>query len=84
MELMYYKLELQETAAATGYFSSVPDVVLSLDALFEYLHEKPYDEFMHHHMLRVVSTFREERMTAMIENSIKENNHVLTALLFEA
>ena len=44
-----------ETLATTGYFSCEPPSSLSLEAALERLEATPLDDFLHQHLLRVLS-----------------------------
>jgi len=83
MTVVKYRLELQETAASTGYFAPVPQGALSLEAGLAYLCQYPNDAFMHTHLLGVIGSMGAEAVSGLLASETGANP-IVRALLLEA
>lgn len=81
--LLYYRLDLQETAASTGYFAAVPQKKTSLLEALAYLRRHPNDSFMHTHLLDVIGEMDLDAVGRLLESEPGSDPRVRT-LLFEA
>jgi ribosomal protein S12 methylthiotransferase accessory factor YcaO len=80
---MRYRLELQETAASTGYFAPVPQAPFSLEDGLAYLCSHPNDTFMHTHLLGRIGELDDGAVTELLDSEHGETPAV-RALLLEA
>ena len=78
-----YDLRLMTTDTGVGYFSCCPTEEAEFDESLAYLHEHPYDMFMHKYLLNEIAELDEMHVKQLIEKA-KQNDRVLQALLYEA
>ena len=80
---MHYRLELQETAASTGYFAPVPLEACSLEAGLAYLRQHPNDAFMHTHLLGRIGAMAADDIARILDSGAA-GEPAVRALLLEA
>ncbi|MBU4414846.1 MAG: hypothetical protein KJ976_07040, partial [Proteobacteria bacterium] len=78
-----YKLSLKTTETGVGYFSCSPIKEISFEESIEHLRERPYDTYMHKHLLDIIAKFDDTKMRHIIKKA-KRNDYTLLALLYEA
>jgi len=78
-----YKLGLKNTETGVGYFSCSPIKEISFEESIEYLKERPYDTYMHKHLLGIIAKFDDAKMRYIIKET-GQNDYTLLALLYEA
>jgi len=78
-----YRLELNQTAGSTGFFSAVPQDVSDLTAMIDYLRCCPTDSFMHLHLLGQVGELPVSVVMGLIEADAGRDP-ALRALFLEA
>ncbi|MDD4702549.1 MAG: YcaO-like family protein, partial [Desulfovibrio sp.] len=83
-----YAYTHEETQATTGDFSCVPPADLGFDAALERLEAAPMDDFLHQHLLRLLSAEKTEellRLAATCHDAAQDDfkRPVLAALLLE-
>ena len=65
MSVLEYRLELEETADATGYFSIRPVGIEGVDNLVATLEERPMDTFLRLHTLKALGALDQEKLKAL-------------------
>ncbi|PID40255.1 MAG: bacteriocin [Proteobacteria bacterium] len=83
MTLMQYRLELQKTAASTGYFAPVPHPPVSFENGLAYLCNHSNDAFMHTHLLDRIGKLDVGAVSALFDSNPDESS-VVRALIVEA
>jgi ribosomal protein S12 methylthiotransferase accessory factor len=78
-----YSLSLQQTTASSGYFACAPNPVPSLEAGLAHLRRCPFDLFMHQHLLQRLAQESLIDLKTRINDTQKENDLTLRALLAE-
>jgi ribosomal protein S12 methylthiotransferase accessory factor YcaO len=78
-----YRLELNQTAASTGFFSAIPQNLSDFKEMIDYLCGHPSDSFMHLHLLGQMGGLSLSAMMDIIEFDAAQDP-VVRALLLEA
>ena len=80
---LHYSLELNRTAASTGFFSPIPQGLPNLSEKIDYLCCHPADSFMHSHLLDLIGEMTLKAATELLGSDVG-NDPVVRALLLEA
>lgn len=88
LSVLEYAYTHEETQATTGYFSCVPPADLGFDAALQRLEAAPMDDFLHQHLLRLLSAEKTEELARLASTSYDAAQNVfsrpvLAALLLE-
>ena len=88
LPMLDYAYTHEETQATTGYFSCVPPSDLDFAAALTRLEAAPMDDFLHQHLLRLLSAEKSEELTRLAATCYDAANDaftrpVLAALLLE-
>ena len=88
LPILDYAYTHEETQATTGYFSCVPPSDLDFAAALARLEAAPMDDFLHQHLLRLLSAEKTEELTRLAATCYDAANDaftrpVLAALLLE-
>ena len=88
LPVLEYAYTHEQTQATTGYFSCVPPVNLGFDAALERLEAAPMDDFLHQHILRLLSAEKTEELARLAASCYDAAQNVfsrpvLAALLLE-
>ena len=78
-----YRLELNQTAASTGFFSAVPQNDSDLQSMIDYLRCHPADSFMHLHLLGMMGDMTLSAATGLLDADAGKDPAV-RALILEA
>lgn len=78
-----YRLELNQTAGSTGFFSAVPQNLSDLKAMIDYLRCLPTDNFLHLHLLGQLGEQSLSAVMDLVESDVGQDP-VVRALLLEA
>ena len=79
-----YRLELINTADATGYFACRTNDISGLSAMIDYLRDAPLDEFMHNQVLRHLAEMAPADQTAFLQAALDDEDMLRLALCREA
>ena len=88
LPMLDYAYTHEQTQATTGYFSCVPPSDLDFDAALARLEDAPMDDFLHQHLLRLLSAENTEELIRLAATCYDAANDafirpVLAALLLE-
>lgn len=88
LPMLEYAYTHEQTQATTGYFSCVPPADLGFEAALERLEAAPMDDFLHQHILRLLSAEKTEELVRLAASCYDASLNVfsrpvLAALLLE-
>lgn len=78
-----YRLELDQTAGSTGFFSAIPESNSDFEEMLDYICLHPADSFMHLHLLGLVGRMTPNAALDLLESEAGQKP-VVRALLLEA
>ncbi len=78
-----YRLDLQETAASTGYFAAIPQAATTIEDGLAYLRRHPTDSFMYTHLLGGLGVMDLDAALQLLESQAGRDP-IVRALLLEA
>ncbi len=83
---MRYSFVLTDTQGTVGYVTCSPASPISLDTAIAYLEKRPFDDFMHKHVLERLRESGADTVTALLDTALDDTGiirPVLAALLLE-